>query len=94
MNLTEALGNLKASGLIAGTTFASGMSLVIGLIPDDIGKLASLAGVALTIYMIIWWRKRGVLADLDIQLKRLEVIERQKNINEKRRADDQLEVDE
>lgn len=65
--VAELLGNVKASATIAATTFASGLSTVVGLIPEDIGKLASFVGLILTIIMINYWRKNSILKDIEIQ---------------------------
>lgn len=65
------LGNVKASLTLAGATFASGLSTVVGLIPEDIGKLASFVGLILTIIMINYWRKNNILKDIEIEHARL-----------------------
>ena len=69
--VTEVLGSLKASTAVAATTTASGLSTVLGWIPEDIGKLASFAGIILTMIMINYWRKNSILKDIEIEHARL-----------------------
>jgi len=75
--LADALGSIKASATLAGATFASGLSTVVGLIPQDIGKLASFVGLILTLIMINYWRKKqtneSIQSRLDTELKMIEI---------------------
>ena len=70
-HIRDLLGNIKAAATIAATTTASGLSTVVGWIPEDIGKLASFVGIILTIIMINYWRKNSILKDIEIEHARL-----------------------
>lgn len=75
--LAEALGSIKASATLAGATFASGLSTVVGLIPEEIGKLASFVGLILTLIMINYWRRKqmneSIQSSLDAELRMIEI---------------------
>ncbi len=45
--------NFKLAATVAATTVSTGVSTWFDLIPDDIGKLASLAGLVLTVILIV-----------------------------------------
>lgn len=50
-SVKEVLTSVKTTLSAAGATFVAGMSSVINLIPDDIGKLASAVGVIVTVFL-------------------------------------------
>lgn len=54
----EVANNPKVAGIVASSTFGSGLGTVLDLIPDDIGKLATLVGIILSSVLIYThWRK-------------------------------------
>lgn len=55
-SLFELAASVKFALSTAMATMASGFAYFIGLIPDDIGKFASLLGGLLTIVMLGYWR--------------------------------------
>lgn len=97
------LASLKVSGGVAVTSMASGVSLILGIIPEGIGKLATFAGFLLSCYMIVYWRKNSVKVDQDLakgkielEIKQIELETRQieleharREAEHRRRAEDQ-----
>ena len=69
--IVDLLSSLKASAVIGATTFASGLSMAIGLIPDNIGKVASLFGLIVTIMVMNIQRKNSILKDIEIEHARM-----------------------
>ena len=69
----EFVASAKGAATVALATVASGVIQFIGLIPDEIGKLATLAGIALTVVMLKYWRvqTRNAKLDGDIKAERL-----------------------
>jgi hypothetical protein len=64
------LADMKAAIAVGLTTAASGASWAIGLIPDDLGGVATVAGLLLTFFTI-----RVKVAErrkLELEIKRLE----------------------
>jgi hypothetical protein len=55
-NFFESAVSVKFALSTAMGTMASGFAYFIGLIPDDIGKFASLLGALLTVVMLGYWR--------------------------------------
>ena len=54
----EVASNPKIASVIAGSTAGTGMGTILDLIPDDIGKLATLIGIILSSVLIYThWRK-------------------------------------
>lgn len=91
----EVLASLKVSGGVALTSMASGVSLIIGIIPEGIGKLATFAGFLLSCYMIVYWRKNAAKVDkesaiLDVQLETEKLIleNARREAEHRRRAED------
>ncbi len=80
--VADVLASLKVSIGIAATSIGSGVSLILGIIPDNIGKLATFAGVLLSCYMIVYWRKNAAKIDQDLAKGEIELeikqIEREK----------------
>jgi len=88
----------KFAASSAAATMVSGFSYFIGLIPDDIGKLASLLGSILTIVMLGYWRaqteerkssKKKI--DVETSILQLQLEAAQREANHKRRATDERE---
>lgn len=52
-HLTDAVHNVKTAAAVSVATLTTGFSTWIDLIPDNIGKLASLAGLLLSLVLII-----------------------------------------
>lgn len=91
----EALGPLKASAGVAITTIVSGVSTILGILPDSIGKLASFAGFCLTCVMIMYWRKNTAKIDQDLargkielEIKQIELEHARREAEHRRRAED------
>lgn len=57
--IQEVLTNPKAAHLTATLTAGTGLSTVFELIPDDIGKLATLIGIVLSLVLIRTHWKNG-----------------------------------
>ena len=51
-HVSEAVTSVKTAGAVAAATITTGLSTWIDLIPDNIGKLASLAGLLLSFVLI------------------------------------------
>lgn len=70
----EIITSSKTAHITAAATTATGFASIIDLIPDNIGKLAALAGVVLTCVLIYVHLKKGALErrKLELELKALE----------------------
>ena len=54
----EIASNAKVAGIVASSTMGTGVGTILDLIPDDIGKLATLIGIILSSVLIYThWRK-------------------------------------
>lgn len=58
----------KTAAVTAGATVASGLIQLLGLIPDEIGKLTALVGLCIGIVTLGVWRKKSKEADSNIKL--------------------------
>lgn len=58
----------KTAAATALATVASGLAQFLQLIPDDIGKLATLVGICLTIVMIGYWLEQKKKARLESEI--------------------------
>lgn len=77
----------KAALATAGGTVASGLAQLLGLIPDEIGKLATLLGICLSIVMIGYWRAQTKKTQVETERTELEtqllILRRDKLISER-----------
>lgn len=58
MSAYDAMTNPKTGALTAGGTISTGVSSWLNLIPDDIGKVATLIGAVLSVVMIVMYIKK------------------------------------
>lgn len=86
--ITDTVTGVKAAGVTAAGTMASGFASFVGLIPDDIGKAVSLIGGVLSLVMIQYWRKNTKKLDLETKILQLEYDLAQREALKKRRATD------
>lgn len=59
MNTRDLAENVKAGVIVSTTTTGSGMGVVLDLIPDDIGKLATVVGIFLSLVLIYNHLRKG-----------------------------------
>ncbi len=78
--IIESATSAKAAVGTAAGTVASGFVSFVGLIPDDIGKIASLIGGILSIVMIQYWRENRkkvrqdiLLGETELKIKQLQL---------------------
>lgn len=58
MNITGLVSDVKVAWVTVMGTVGSGMGTVLKMIPNDVGKLATLVGIVLSIVLIYThWRK-------------------------------------
>lgn len=71
----------RTSGSVAAATVLSGTGQWLNWVPDDIGKLATLLGIVLTIVMIavqlnkVYWdnkKNKKFLIEQDLRIKKME----------------------
>lgn len=67
-SFVEVAASVKFALSTAVATMASGFAYFIGLIPNDIGKLASLLGAMLTVVMIGYWLEQKKKARLESEI--------------------------
>lgn len=67
-SLGEIALSAKTAVVTASGTAASGLAQFLGLIPDEIGKLATLLGICLTIVMLGYWRTQSKKAQIELEL--------------------------
>lgn len=58
----------KTAAVTASATVASGIVQLLGLIPDEIGKLTALVGLCIGIVTLGVWRKKSKEVDANIKL--------------------------
>lgn len=76
MNIRDiVLDNPKTGAVVATATSASGFSTLLDLIPDDIGKLATLVGIALSVVLIRahWIRGSSERETSKLQQEKLQI---------------------
>jgi len=78
----------KFAASTAAATMASGFAYFVGLIPDDIGKFASLLGAILTIVMLGYWRAQTKKVELENKILHLQLVAAERDANHLRRATD------
>ena len=86
--IVDAVMSVKAAGVTAAGTVASGFASFVGLIPDDIGKGVSLIGGLLSLVMIQYWRKNTKKLDLETKILQLQFEAALREAEQKRRASD------
>lgn len=70
-SLGEIALSAKTAALTAGATVASGLVQLLGLIPDEIGKLTALVGLCIGIVTLGVWRKKSKEVDANIKLSEI-----------------------
>jgi len=77
--------NPKAGHVAASTTATTGMMTWLEVIPSEIGKLATLIGIVLSLVLIYtnakYHKKRMKVLDLDAEIKRLEKMKLEAEVN-------------
>lgn len=97
----ELATNPKAASVVSTLTTSTGIGTLLNLIPNDIGKLATLVGIILSIVLIYThWRKGRIeykKTQLEINIlmekeaERLDAARRRKELDEPvRRSDDNV----
>jgi uncharacterized membrane protein YfcA len=88
-HFAELASGAKLTAVTAAGTVASGVAQVIGLIPDDIGKLATLIGVVLSIVMIRYWRaenaRKQAQHEIDMEFRLIDIESRKMELEENRK---------
>ncbi|MAF42841.1 MAG: hypothetical protein CMI54_01550 [Parcubacteria group bacterium] len=59
--LTQALTDTKTAIAVATTTTSTGVGTILDLIPDNIGKLATLVGIILSSVLIFTHLRKGTI---------------------------------
>jgi len=92
MNVTGWMHDVKIAATVALGSMGTGVSMALALIPNDIGKLVSIAGLVLTAVLIRNHLRNGKKIDLESEKLRLEntalrtqETERQKLADDRRR---------
>lgn len=75
--------SVKTAATAGVTTASAGVGTWFDVIPDDIGKLASLVGICLTVVLLVFHIKRGLL---DIKKANLEIELLKKQTNKDRQS--------
>ena len=65
----EIASNAKVAVLVSSSTMGTGMGTVLDLIPDDIGKLATLIGIILSSVLIYTHWRKGRIEYMKTQLE-------------------------
>jgi hypothetical protein len=69
--VTEIVQNPRIASAVASLTTGTGVGTILDLIPDDIGKLATLVGIVLsTVLIYTHWRKGRI----EYEKTRLEIL--------------------
>lgn len=74
MNIPEAVNSIKVAVGVAVSTIGTGVVTLLNLIPNDIGKLATLVGLCLSLVLI--YVKMLTAKKISIELRMLERQER------------------
>jgi hypothetical protein len=83
----EVLTNPKVGVLVAGATTGSGVGTWLDVIPDDIGKLATLVGIGLSLVLMAAWSVSFRKTLLEMRIMRRKEAERLENIAALRRRE-------
>ncbi len=83
--LVQHATSVKAAAIAGGATTGTGLSTWFDVIPDDIGKFASLIGICLTSVLIVFHVRKGLL---DIKKSHLEIEILKKDAARLRAAED------
>lgn len=73
MNVNSFANDVKVAATVAMGAMGTGLSMFLALIPNDIGKLASLVAIVLTVVLIRNHLRNGRKLDLENEKLRLEV---------------------
>lgn len=73
MNVNSLMNDVKVAATVAMGAMGTGLSMFLALIPNDIGKLASLAAIVLTLVLVRNHLRNGKKLDLENEKLRLEV---------------------
>ncbi len=73
MSITKQLTSLTSSArsatIVSAVTTGSGLAMVLEMIPNDIGKLATVTGIVLSIILIFNHIRKGNIEYLNIKLE-------------------------
>jgi hypothetical protein len=82
-NLIELAENTRVAGSVAAATTGTGLGTILDLIPENIGKLATLIGIVLSLVLIYThWRKGRI----EYEKTRLEIMILKKKEEEREQA--------
>jgi len=73
MNVTGWMHDVKVAATVALGSMGTGVSMALALIPNDIGKLVSIAGLVLTAVLIRNHLRNGKKIDLENEKLRFEI---------------------
>ena len=59
MNVSSILTDVKVAITVAATTASTGLGAALDLIPEDVGKLAALVGICLSLVLIYTHLRNG-----------------------------------
>ncbi len=79
----QAMASPKAASVVSAVTTGTGLGTILDLIPNDIGKLATLVGIVLSVVLIQnHWRKgRAEYTKLQLEIKVLKRQEAERSQN-------------
>lgn len=69
MNANNLINDARVAGVVSTTTMGSGMGVILDLIPNDIGKLATVVGIVLSLVLIFTHLRKGFIERKKIQLE-------------------------
>ena len=73
MNVSDSLSDPRVGTVVSTITTGTGVGTVLNWIPSDIGKLASVVGIALSLVLIWLYFKKGLTEIEDRKKIKLEI---------------------
>ncbi len=85
MNVDSLMNDVKVAATVALSAMGTGLSMFLALIPNDIGKLASLVAIVLTAVLIRNHLRNGRKLQLEIRALQAAEEERKEQAEDRRR---------
>ncbi len=85
MNVNSLMNDVKVAATVALSGMGTGLSMFLALIPNDIGKLASLVAIVLTAVLIRNHLRNGRKLQLEIRALEAREEERKESAEDRRR---------
>lgn len=69
MSIESLVNDVRIGATVSTITTGSGLGVILDLIPDDIGKLATVVGIVLSVVLIFTHLRRGYIENKKIMIE-------------------------